>query len=243
MADVSTAGTERGVKLKVSAKEVEEGDRLTLTATIKSPGQATRVTLERLDVPLYIGDPEWESVKSVKVKGRHKVTFRQVATALNNERYRAVVAYRDAQPMKSKSVNVTVWRWIPLGEYEAYYEAGSGYFATVSINGQAYAGYYAYSATDSWEERFTPGRHCDAFRSVIGLQDKSDDGSTGTVSFTADDTVVYTSPALTPGMQLDLVRPLSNPYRFGFQLYDTSAGDLDGWPALGEPALRCTGVG
>ncbi len=65
---------------------------------------------------------------------------------------------------------------------------------------------------------------------------------------TVDDTRVYHSSALTPGMSLPVSVPIAKPYRLGIQLSDTSPGGTEGhdeveaYPAIGDPALRCTGL-
>jgi hypothetical protein len=147
---------------------------------------------------------------------------------------------------------VTVWRWGPLKEYAPYYEAepGAAIFGTTTINGIAYSGWGAatYSHTGAWESRFTPRRHCKSFNAVLGVGDISDDGSSGSISFTADDEQIYTSPTLAPGMSVPATVPLAKPYRFGIQLLDTTPGDTTGhddveaWPVLGEPSFLCTNV-
>ncbi len=249
----TTAGRETTSKpvLSASTRQVEEGDRFTLTATVKAPKAATRATLQKWYVPLYIGTPSWQPVKTANVSGRRKVAFKAVATAENTARYRVSVAYKNsARPVTSNSVNVTVWRWIPLSEYAPYYETGGAIFGTAAINGHVYKGWGAayYSHAGAWESRFTPGRHCKSFRAVLGIADVSADGSSGSVSFTADDETVYTSPALTPGMSLPVTVPLAKPYRFGIKLSDTTPGGTTGrdavesWPFLGDPAFLCTGV-
>lgn len=252
-APVGPASVHRGATLASSAKQVTEGDRYTLTATIKATRQASKVTLQKYHPSLYgWDDPSWEPVKTVKVRDRSKVKFGAVATGLNTERYRAVVSYKTARPFISKPANITVWRWIPLSDYDPYYESEpySMTFGTTTINGQAYNGWgpYTYSHTGTWEARFTPGRHCTSFRAVVGLADISADESTGAINFTADDTVIYQSPTLTPGMSLPVTVPLAEPYRFGIQLFDTTPGGTTGrdavesWPVIGDPALLCTGV-
>jgi hypothetical protein len=252
-ADAPRAVVTRSATLSTSAKQVDEGNRYRLTAAIKSPRQALRVTLQKFDPPDYsFQDPEWASVKMVKVNARSKVKFGVVAVDENTERYRVVVTYKNAQPFTSKPVGVTVWRWIPLSDYDPYYEAQpyAAGFGTTTINGQAYAGWgaFSYSHVGAWESRFTPGRHCTAFRGILGVGDISADGSSGTIAFTADDTDIYQSPALTPGMSLPVTILLAKPYRFGIRLSDTTPGgttgndEVEAWPVIGEPAFRCTGV-
>jgi hypothetical protein len=138
-----------------------------------------------------------------------------------------------------------------LSEYDPHYETGGAIFGTTTINGKAYTGWGAasFSHVGAWESRFTPGRHCTTFRGVLGLGDISADGSSGTIAFTADDTDIYQSPVLTPGMAVPVAIPLTaKPYRFGIRLTDTTPGATTGrdafeaWPVIGEPALRCTGV-
>lgn len=236
--------------LKVPAKRVNEGDRLTLRAIVRSPVRATRVTLQKSRISI-LGDPIWDPVKAARVRGRGKVAFKVVATGQNSERYRVAVAYKKAKRvLVSKPVAVTIWRWIPLRAYAPYYETGGAGFGTLSINGHVYNGWgaAAYSHFGSWEARFTPGRHCTSFKAVLGVGDISGDGSSGLIAFSADDAPVYTSPALTPGMSVPVTVSLANPYRFGIQLSDTTPGgtsgrdDVESWPVLGEPAFLCTGV-
>jgi hypothetical protein len=236
--------------LTPSAKQVDEGERLTLTATVTSSRTATRATLQKWYVPGY-GTASWQTVRTVRVNGRSKVPFKRVATNENTERYRVFVAYRHvAKPVVSKAVNVTVWRWIALSGYDPYYTTGGTGFGTTTINGAAYTGWgvVTYSHTGAWESRFTPGRHCKSFKSVLGVADISADGSSGAITFTADDTDVYASPSLTPGMSIPVIVDMAKPYRFGIQLLDTSPGGTTGrdaveaWPVLGDPAFLCTGV-
>jgi hypothetical protein len=239
--------------LSSSAQEVTEGDRLTLTATVKAPKMALRATLQKWSTQPYAASATWGNVRSVKVKGRSKLRFKTVATDENTERYRVSVTYRDAaKPLKSRAVRIVVWRWIPLNEYRPYYEAEpyAAGFGSTTIAGHAYSGWGAatYSHTGTWESRFTPGRHCKAFKAVLGIADVSGDGSSGLVTLTADDTQVYASPTLTPGMSVPVTIDLAKPYRFGIQLFDTTPGgttgrdDIESWPVLGEPAFLCSGV-
>ncbi len=243
-ADARTADRRApGVILKASVPQAEEGDRVTLSARIKSPATARRVTLLRLNVPTY-GSPSWDPVKSVRARDRAKVSFAIVAAGPNTDRYRVSVTYAGKRAaVASKPISVTVWRWIPLRDYGPYYSAGHPDFGQVSLNGRRYDGWGArYVHVGSWEARFTPGRHCKAFRGVLGLSDTSDDGSSGTIGFTADDGPVYSSPPLTPGTELPVEVALATPYRFGIQLADTSPDKVESWPVIGDPAFLCTGV-
>lgn len=251
---LEAARSNRGVVLTSPASEVEEGDQVVLNAQIKRASSAARVSLQKFVPPLYEGDEaEWTLVETKRVRGRGSVPFEVVATDHNQEKYRAVAAYRGHPPAASRPLTLVVWRWIPLSDYDPYYEAQpySTAFGTVQINGRPYNGWgpYTHSHSGAWESRFTPGRHCRAFRSVVGVADISHDESSGTVTLTADDVVVYESPSLTPGMEIEMSVPLDVlPYRFGVQLFDTSPGgtsgrdDIESWPVLGEPAFNCTGV-
>lgn len=234
---------DRAVSLSASKLEVEEGDRFALAARIASAGKARRVTLQQRFVPAY-GDPYWEPVKSVKVLGRSLVKFKRVATALNQERFRVSVTYRTGKPVTSRPVAVKIWRWISLWEYAPYYSTSGASFGETTLNGQRYRawGAAAYSDARSWEARFTPGRHCDAFRGVLGVADISTDGSSGEIDFTADDLTVYESPTLTPGMDVRVQVPLASPYRFGIRAANDSPEGAKSWPVIGDPAFRCTGV-
>jgi len=234
----------RGAELTTSAQEVDEGERVTLTARVRAASRARTITLQRWVVPAYYGTPEWESVRTRSVKGKRKVRFHVVATALDSERYRVRVTYRNARPVTSKPARVTVWRWIELRELHPYYETGGLLFGEATLNGRRYQAYgaAAYSHARSWEGRFTPGRHCKAFRGVLGVADISDDGSSGSIELTAEDAPIYRSPVLTPGMAVRVTVPLRLVYRFGIQLYDTSPDTVESWPVIGEPALLCTDI-
>lgn len=250
--DADRAAITRGATLSASAKHVDEGNRYTLAATIMSPRRALKLTLLKFKPSLYgWDDPAWEAQKTVGVKGRSKIKLSVVGVNENYERYRVVVTYMRAKPITSKPVSITVWRWIPMSDYDPYYDTGGTGFGTTTINGQVYTGWgaWSFSHTGVWESRFTPGRHCTAFRGVLGVGDISADGSSGIIAFTADDTDIYTSPTLTPGMAVPATVPLpTKPYRFGIRLTDTTPGgttgndEVESWPVIGEPAFHCTGV-
>lgn len=251
VADSSRAQVKRGATTTTSVAQTVEGNRYVVTTTVKSPKHATSITLQKLDAPDYsFQDPEWDDVRTVAVRGRAKIRTVVVATEKNTERYRAVVRYKKAKPFTSKPTTVKVWRWIPLSEYDAYYETGGTGFGTFSINGRSYRGFgpYYYLSLGSWESRFTPGRNCKALKGVLGLDDDSGDGASGTVTVTADDRTIYTSRSLTPGMSLPVTIPLATPYRLGLLLTDTTPGGTDGhddieaYPSIGDPLLLCTGV-
>lgn len=244
---------QRGATITSSKSEVEEGGQFTLTVSIKSPAAATKVTLQRYQPSRYGWDaPEWKHVKTVSPRGKRELRFVAVATEKNAERFRVVVMYKKAKPATSNPVSVKVWRWIPLSEYDPYYlsEPAGMIRSSVALNGRSYSGWGAayYSHTGSWEARFTPGRHCKAFRGVLGVADMSHDGSSGTIAVTADDIVVYESPVLTPGMDISVTVPLALPYRLGLRLLDTTPGGtpsrdaVESWPVVGDPGLLCSGV-
>lgn len=144
--DAERAGITRGATLNTSAKQVDEGNRYTLAATIMSPRHALKLTLQKFKPSLYgWDDPAWEAQKTVGVKGRSKVNLGVVAVNENNERYRVVVTYKKAKPITSKPVSITVWRWIPMSDYDPYYDTGGTGFGTTTINGQAYTGWGAWT--------------------------------------------------------------------------------------------------
>jgi hypothetical protein len=129
-----------GAVLKASVQQAEEGDRVTLAARIKSPAKAARVTLLERQVSTW-GEVSWEPAKSVRVRGRGKVTFGIVATGPNNDLYRASVRYVGKRAaVVSKPVAVTVWRWIPLGDYDPYYSTSGVGDGQVDINVRRYTG-------------------------------------------------------------------------------------------------------
>ncbi len=232
------------VTVSASAAEVVEGDVLRLTAKVARARSASRAVLERWEVPeSSFWDPSWERVKTVRAKSR--LRFSLTATEENSLRYRVSVRYKGVKkPVISKPVTVKVWRWIPLSQFSSYYSTGQSGFATAALNGKTYNawGAWSYSNARSWEDRFTPGRNCKAFKGLVGIGDASADGSSGTVSLLADEAAVWQSPVLTPGMTVPLEVPLSLPYRLAIQAANTSAAGVRSYPVIGDPALLCTGI-
>jgi hypothetical protein len=233
----------RLVTLTAGVAEAIEGDVVALRAVVKKPKQAKRIFLQRWDVPPYFGNPSWENVRSVKVRKR-TTTLHEVATSLDTARYRVVVTRKQGKPLRSAPVNITVWRWIPLQKFATYSSTSGAVFGQANINGVRYKtwGAATYSNAGSWTSGFTPGRNCKAFAGVLGVDDQSDDGSSGTIALLADDVSIYQSPALTPGMSMKTQVPLALPYRFGLRATDTSPDAVDAYPVVGDPALLCTGI-
>lgn len=252
-AEVPVAAAAKAPKRPVvttSAKSVVEGKVIRVRATIHAGKRARRATLQRARVDVW-GKTHWDVVRSKKVKGKGKkrrVAFRTTVTDENRARYRVSVTYKKRKkPRISKVARVQVWRWIPLYRYRAYYTAGGTNqaleYSTMSINGQSYRGWLTFGSLTSWEDRFTPGRNCRSFRGVAGLQDTSDDGTTGSITLRGDDEDVWQSPELSPGMAVTFRVPLKpKPYRFSILAANTSAGELTALPAIGDPAFLCTGV-
>lgn len=244
---VSVAGSARaaGVRVvtSVNVAEVTVGDGAVVRVKVPQARKASRVTLQEFGVNKY-GTPAWVVVKTVKAKKVN--TFGVTVKAINTAKYRALVAYKGVKkPVKSNVATVMVWRWVALGAFEAYADTGGTAFTNVDIAGQSY--FPAWIGANGlgggvWEEKFTLGRHCKAFKGVAGVSDDSDDGSSATVVITADDVPVYQSPVLTPGTAVPFEVPLAMPYRFAVKGTDTSAQYVDAFPAVGHPSLLCTGV-
>jgi len=226
-------------------KSVTEGARIAVRVKIAAPQQATRVRLQELQQNIY-GEASWVTVRSQRAQASARHVFKVVATAKNVEKYRSQVSYHDGGTATSRVRRVTVWRWISLTGYRAYYKTNGvddyGY-ASFSMNGNQYLGWYTFGTYPSWEARYTPGRHCKAFRGVLGVTDSSADGSSAIIRFgTEAQGNVYTSPTLKPGMQTKVNIPLSQPYRFIVHADNTSAEGTATYPAIGDPAFLCTGL-
>ena len=236
--------------LTVAAKQVEEGDRLILRAAVKSPRTAIRATLQKRYVSIY-GTAAWQKVKTCQGQRAEQGVVQE---GRDRREHRALPRVCDL-PKYGQARGVERGQRDDLALDPAFgvrpvlQQGGTG-FGTTTINGVAYTGWgvATYSHTGTWESRFTPGRHCKSFKAVLGVADISADGSSGVITFTADDTQVYASPALTPGMSIPVSVELAKPYRLGIQLLDTTPGGTTGrdavesWPVLGEPAFLCTGV-
>lgn len=230
------------VSLTASKAEVVEGDRLTLSAKVPSAATATSVTLERYgyDSLYRLG---WQKVSSRKAA--KKTSFKVTVTDKNKVTYRVVVKYRGVtKPVTSKPSAVKVWRWIPLDDVSRYYTTGGTGFGTASLSGRTYNawGMYTYAKNTSHEDRFTPGRNCKSFKGLAGITDLSSDGSSGAVVVYADDAPVWQSPSLTPGTTVPFEVALSLPYRMSLIATNTSAEGIKAYPAIGDPALLCTGI-
>lgn len=229
--------------VKTSADEVAEGDRLTLKVRVPQAGQATRVVLQQRRETI-LGDVVWED--AAKQRARSRVEFVETVTATNTASYRVAVTYRGrTNPVVSRTTSVRVWRWIPLQEFAPYFETSLAGYGEADVNGTRYEvwGDLYHSSIRSWEARVTPGRHCKAFRASLGLADTSDDGSSGIVAFSIDESAtVYQSPVLTPGMTVPVELALASPYRFGMQATNTSSDKVRAYPMVGNGAFYCTGI-
>jgi hypothetical protein len=228
------------VTAKAPAK-VTEGDRYAVTVHIGASRTAKKVTLDQQVKNIY-GTLEWTPVRAVRAAGKKAVTFKRVAGETNSEKYRARVTYTGGRTLASKPVNVRVWHWYPLSSFRAYYSTGGSSnesFLTFAMNGDSWKGWYTYGGP-AWDDRFTPGRNCTRFRGSAGVQDRSSDGSSATITLIADETeIVWQSPTLTPGMVAAFDVPLAQPYRFAIQAHDTSTEPAKAGPAIGAPEFLC----
>lgn len=243
----ATPASAAGASLSITSapSNVTEGDRMKFGTKVASASKATRVQLQERQVDIF-GNSSWVTVRSEKVRGRARHAFTVTADGINKERYRARAVYRSGKAAVSSSVTVTVWRWVPLGNYNAYYSTygvSSNPYSNFAMNGRQYLGWYTYSSYRSWEARYTPGRNCKAFRGELGVRDESSDGSSATITLlTEDDQVLYESPPLEPGIVTKLNLAMSRPYRFSIRAADTSPDSAHAYPAIGDPAYLCTGV-
>ena len=133
-----------------------------------------------------------------------------------------------------------------MWDFDQYYATSGVWTFGVgfAISGTQYNGWSTYGRSyPSWEGRFTLGRHCRAFRGVMGVTDTSADGSSVTIALVADDTnTVYQSPSLTPGMSHPFQVDLPSPYRLSIQAKNTSPEGVRVSPAIGTPEVLCTGL-
>lgn len=242
----TAAAFSRGASVRVSATELEEGRRFTVTARVQSPRRAKTLTWQRWDIPAHsYYSPSWKPLRTVKVAGRRSITLPRVATGRNTERYRVVVTYKKGRKVTSKPAAAKVWHWVPLRDISSYYSTATVGFGEADVNGRRYKAWGAYSfmRSGSGEMRFTPGRNCKEFRGTLGLTDNSHDGSTGTIGLTnADGESVFTSPTLVPGMTAPMTLKLDRPYRFGLVAANTSPEGVSAWPVVADPRLLCHGL-
>lgn len=233
------------VGIQTATSDVTEGDRVPVVVRVGAADTARRVELQEQQTDIY-GDPVWVRIDRKAVHGRRHVRFTVVPTQENTERYRAVVAYSSTKPVRSRALTLTVWRWIPLVSYDAYYTAGgvlASSCCSFGMNGASYIGWKTYGTSKAWESRYTTGRNCKELTGDLGVLDTTDDGASAVMSIVDEaGAVLHQSGALTPGMVEPLDLSLDLPYRFAITAADTSPVGLDAYPAIGDPELLCTGV-
>ena len=231
----------RSVAIVKRPTDVTEGDRYSVVVKVGSAAKAKKVELQ-VRTEDVLGNTFWQTTKSRRVAGKSKHEIRLVADATNPLKMRALATYKDGQKARSGSFRVTTWRWFGLHDFAAYYYTPDTYLSGYTdfvIAGRAYVGWFGggYQKT-AWESRHTPGRHCTAMRGVAGVTDRSMDGSSAQITVVADDsTVVYRSPALTPGAAHPFEVPLARPYRLAIQAQLTAGPSAV--PAIGAPQLLC----
>ena len=236
--------TARTVTL-VAPKDMTEGDRFVVVARITAPRKARTIQWQAL-LPAYLGDPtpKWTVVKTTRVNGNPKRTYKALAGLSETQRYRAVVTYVDSRPVRSRAISVRVWHWTDLTTYQAYYKVGTVYdnpYFSFPMNGDTWTGWRTTSSMA--ESRYTLGRNCKAFRGTLGVDDYTDDGGTAQITLLTEETnVVYTSPTLVPGQVVAVQFDLDSPYRFGIQGRNTTPDDgiaRDVSPAIGAAQFLC----
>ena len=179
-------------------------------------------------------------MKTRKVRGTAKHTFKLLATGVDTQRFRARAKYRSGQPAISQSFGITVWQWTDLREVSYYYVTNGAYAGQFAMNGDQYIGWFTSGHYGMWETRYTTGRNCKAFRGVFGVTDSSDDGSSAQFTLLTDEsTEAYASPVLVPGTVEPVQFAVAKPYRFSIQARNTSPDGLRSFPAIGTPQLLC----
>lgn len=241
---VTSSAAVRTVEVVKKPRNVTLGARFAVTVRVGAVRQARRVKIQAQTEDLY-GNTQWTTVRARKVNGQARHRFKLVATEPNAQRFRSVVRYRDGKSVTSRPFTVTVWQWIDLARFDAYYEtAGIMHYQSSQfpMNGDQYLGWYTYQDRGMWESRYTSGRNCKAFRGAFGVTDHSADGSSGRFTLLADDEVVFESPTLVPGMVKVARIDLAKPFRFAVQARNTSPEGVLAWPAIGAPQFLCSGL-
>lgn len=235
--------TSPSVTIAQAPKDVTQGDRFAVTVRVGSASQARTVEIQ-MQTEDYAGTKYWTRLRATQVRGTARHVFKLVATGVDTQRLRALATYRGSRSVASKPFGVTVWQWTDLAGIPSYYSTNgvsdhpSSQFG---MNGDQYIGWYTYGPYGMWEARYTPGRHCKAFRGVFGVTDSSGDGSSAEFALLADETsLVYQSPALVPGAVETVEFEVASPYRFAIQARDTSPEDVYAFPAIGNPQFLCS---
>lgn len=242
-------------EVRVSApSDATQGERFKVTARIKKPRQALRVTFQYQKTGVYDFQSvtRWTALKTFKVKHRPTISVSAQADDAKRAKFRAVVTYRASKhASKSSPIRVNYWHWQRLSG--RYYTAGQGTDAFgFNMGGKSWNGWHQYGGPSA-ESRYTLSGVCKRFKATVGLTDQSADGSTGTVTFStinpaATAEPVWSSPKLVPGRTVTVDLPLTAPYRFSIfgQNTSTPISDDNGksttpaaYPAVGDPQFLC----
>jgi hypothetical protein len=242
------AKTTRKVSIRAD-HNVTEGHRYHVKIRLAKARGVSRVQVlqQQTDV---LGDTSWEVAKTLHPHGHHRLRTRLVPIQANTQRTRAKVIYKSGERARSNTARTTVWSWTPLTSFRPYYATtGTSPYIPYAIDGTEYPpGWTTYETEPSWETRHTLGHHCKAFKGTTGLTDSSADGSSATITITANGTDnLYTSPTLTPGMAKPFHFSMSRIYRLWITATNTGsdAGTTlatKTYPAIGDPELLCTGM-
>jgi hypothetical protein len=241
---VASSAAVRVVEVVKKPRQVTLGARFSVTVRVGAAREASRLRIETQTEDVY-GNKQWTAVKVRRVNTQSRHTLKLVATEPNVQRYRATVRYRDGKTVAAKPFAVTVWQWVDLSRFDAYYATAGisdHQYSQFPMNGDQHIGWYTYLDHGMWEARYTTGRKCTAFRGTFGMTDHSADGSSGRFTLLADGEVVYDSPTLVPGVVATPRVSLAKPYRFAIQARNTSTDGVLAWPAIGGPQFLCTGL-
>lgn len=210
------------------------GTKVVVRGKVKPAAPGSVVVLQQRAV----GKRKWSESGTAKIKADG--TFKLVDTpkSIVARDYRVFKPGDDAAKSGySEIMRVTVYRWLKLG-YLAARAADQLTVGTATINLDQYPASLLSNGTDTSGMRdYNLGKKCLRLRGIVGLDDDSDGGATGTVNFSGDGISLFTG-------QLTLANP--QPFDLGisqvFRLavsYTTPGPAPRAIVAVAKPEVLC----
>jgi hypothetical protein len=233
------AGTTWIVGIKASSTTINVGQKITFTGQVRPGGAAAgqKVTLQERFKP----GSKWTkaSTATITKKGTYQVS--------EKPKHNTTHAFRVLMPTigkhkkgVSKTVQVTVYDWIPLQDLESVNGNGME-FGSVNINGKSFRDSLT-SFRDGGDAsiEFNLNHGCDKLRATFGISDDSTTGGQAEVGVLQDGTSIY-DKTFDLGQSQDKTLALDTPLKIKLLATDTStAPDTFGLGAFGSPQAHCT---
>jgi len=209
--------------------------------TLKVRGKVTpKAAGEKVVLQQRVGNKKsWRSTGTAKIKSNGSYVLKDDPSTPGSRQYRVLKpASNGIAKGFSKSLAVQVYSWARLASRV------QGPATNVAIGGVTLATDYYFpslvtqtAGTPSSVE-YTLGRKCLSLRSSYALTDQSATGSTGSVTVSADGTVLANHALMLGTIVADEVLDLTGVYRIKFDL--TTSATPVAVAAVAEPEVLCT---